>query len=133
MSSILHLAYARDWAAAQNDPAGYRTSTKGASLAETGFIHGSTAAQLPVVAELLFTGDPEELVLLVVDLEAVAAAGIEVKWEDGGSGELFPHIYGPLGPDLVSAALPAVFNGAHFQMPDLDGYAVHTEPPQQLG
>lgn len=133
MTSILHLAYARDWAAAQSSPAGYQVSTRGAGLAETGFIHGSTAAQLPAVAELVYTGDPEDLVLLVIDLEALAAAGIEVRWEDGGSGQRYPHIYGPLRPAQVTAVLPAEFDGARFRMPDLAGRGVLVDPPQQLG
>lgn len=133
MTSILHLAYASDWTAALSSPAGYQVSTRGATLEQTGFIHGSTATQLPVVAEFLYTGDPAELVVLVVDLAVVDATGTEVKWEDGGTGELYPHIYGPITAAMVKAALPAGFGGAHFQMPDLTGLEVLNNPPQQLG
>lgn len=133
MTSILHLARLHDWTTALTDPLGYQISTRGATLNETGFIHGSTAAQLPVVAEFLYTGDPAELVVLVVDLTVVDAAGTEVKWEDGGAGELYPHIYGPLNAAMVKAVLPAGFDGAHFQMPDLAGLGVLNNPPQQLG
>lgn len=133
MTSILHLAYARDWVAARSNPAGYRVSTRGATLEEAGFIHASTARQLPVVAEFMYTGDPEELQVLVINLASVAAAGIEVKWEDGGSGELYPHIYGPLTSDMVIAALPAQFDGARFRMPELTGHGVLIDPPQRLG
>src|SRR5829696_7137135 len=63
-----------------------------------GFIHLSAANKLLRALETLFgrrTG------LVVIDLEA-AALGPGLKWEPSRSGELFPHVYGPLP---ASAAL----------------------------
>ncbi|NYE95385.1 uncharacterized protein (DUF952 family) [Psychromicrobium silvestre] len=130
MTSILHLAHAEDWTAALTDPAGYRVSTRGATLEQIGFIHGSTAAQLPIVAEAFYADDPAELLVLVVDLEAVSAAGTKVKWEDGGQGEHYPHLYGPLYPNQVLAALPAGFKDGRFQLPELSGHNVLEFPPE---
>jgi uncharacterized protein (DUF952 family) len=67
------------------------------SLAEEGFIHFSTADQYLRVADARFKG-VEDLVLLVVDENRTGPW----KYEDSDStGELFPHLYGPLDPDAV--------------------------------
>ena len=82
-----------------------------------GFIHFSTAAQLPESARRHRSGQ-EGLVLLAVDANALGAA---LRWEPSRGGALFPHLYGalpvsavrsivdlPLGSDgvpLVSMAL----------------------------
>ena len=82
-----------------------------------GFIHFSTAAQLPESARRHRSGQ-KDLVLLTVDANALAEA---LRWEPSRGGALFPHLYGalpvsavrsvsdlPLGADgvpLVSIAL----------------------------
>ena len=106
---ILHLALADDWdrALATGE---YRVSTRGLSLEEVGFIHASTSAQLPTVASAIYAGRSERLLVLVMDIDALRSAGIQVRYEDGGDGELFPHIYGALRPDLVQRTLPAQFD-----------------------
>jgi len=36
-----------------------------------------------------------------MDDDAIRATGTPVRYEDGGDGELYPHIYGPIGSDAV--------------------------------
>ena len=57
-----------------------------------GFIHFSTAAQLPESARRHRSGQTN-LVLLAVD---PAALGASLRWEPSRQGALFPHLYGPL-------------------------------------
>jgi uncharacterized protein (DUF952 family) len=104
--SIFHIAHAENWQAAQ--PSGeYRISTRGATLEQVGFIHASTAQQLAGVAQKFYATDDAELLVLELDEDAIRAAGTELKYEDAGNGELFPHIYGPLWPGYVIQARAA--------------------------
>lgn len=90
---IYHLALPDDWAQAF-ESGEYTMSTRGVTLAEEGFIHTSTEAQLEATANR-FYGDLDQLVLLTIDADKVEA---EIRWEPPAPGvdELFPHIYGPL-------------------------------------
>jgi uncharacterized protein (DUF952 family) len=89
---IFHITTAAEWRSA--GAAGAYTV---ASLAEEGFIHTSTAVQLPATAARFYTDVPD-LVLLEIDPDAV---GPEIRWEEAQGGGLFPHIYGPLNLDAV--------------------------------
>jgi glutathione S-transferase len=102
---LYHLALAEEWRAAR--PAGvYERSTRGLSLAEVGFIHASQAAQLADTWRR-FYADAGEVVLLHIDPERLAAAGVPVRLEPApGSGELFPHLYGPLPIEAVRLVEP---------------------------
>jgi uncharacterized protein (DUF952 family) len=97
---IYHIATASDWAQAQ--AAGeYTTSTRGRTLAEEGFIHCSTADQVAEVANMVYQGVPD-LLLLAIDTGRVRP---EIRIEQvAGSAEPFPHIYGPLNLDAVVEA-----------------------------
>lgn len=64
-----------------------------------GYIHLSTAAQAQETLEKHFAGQTG-LWLAAVDL---AALGETVRWEPSRGGQLFPHIYGPLPLDAVTA------------------------------
>ena len=105
---ILHLAEEGHWKEAQSSGE-YCCSTRGASLDEVGFIHASTSSQLPTIAEALYSG-VDQLVVLVMDDDAIRSTGIPVRYEDGGDGELYPHIYGSIRPDMVQAVLPGRFD-----------------------
>ena len=103
---ILHATARASWSTAQAEGA-YRTD----SLASEGFIHCSTAAQIVRVANMLFKGQ-RDLVLLVIDPQYLQA---ELKWEPpvhpSGTGvppadDLFPHLYGPLNLEAVVGVLP---------------------------
>jgi uncharacterized protein (DUF952 family) len=63
-----------------------------------GFIHFSTAEQLPDSARKHRAGQPG-LVLLAVD---PAVLGSALKWEPSRNGALFPHLYGALPISAVS-------------------------------
>ena len=69
MSVIYHIATAPDWEQARRDGQ-YTTSTRGRTLAEQGFIHGSTAGQVAPVANMIYKGDPD-LLVLVIDTDRV--------------------------------------------------------------
>jgi uncharacterized protein (DUF952 family) len=95
---ILHAASRVDWEAAQQSGA-YRAD----SLAAEGFIHCSTPDQILRVANMLYRGRLD-LVLLVVDPGQLSG---ELRWEPGVdlASERFPHVYGPLDLAAVVAAL----------------------------
>src|SRR6266581_1426364 len=102
MSIIYHIATSADWEQARRDRQ-YTMSTRGMTLAEQGFIHCSTVAQVAPVANMIYKGEPD-LLVLVIDTDRVAA---EIRYEQvPGSDAPFPHIYGPLNADAVVETLP---------------------------
>jgi uncharacterized protein (DUF952 family) len=64
-----------------------------------GYIHLSTAEQAQETLEKHFAGQTG-LWLAAVDL---AVLGDAVRWEPSRGGQLFPHLYGPLPLDAVTA------------------------------
>jgi len=99
---IYHIAAAADWDQAQRDGQ-YTMSTRGRTLAEEGFIHASTAEQVPLVADAYYRDAPD-LVLLVIDTERVRP---ELRYEQvPGQADPYPHIYGPLNLDAVTETRP---------------------------
>lgn len=79
-----------------------------ADLAD-GFIHLSTAEQLPGTLDKHFAGHAD-VHIAAVDL---AALGDAVKWEPSRGGDLFPHVYAdlPLGAVMAHAPLEREENG----------------------
>ena len=68
-----------------------------------GFLHFSTAEQLPETLRLYYAGQ-NDLVLVAVD---AAALGDALKWEHALSrGQDFPHLYGALSCDAMKWARP---------------------------
>ncbi|MEL6298536.1 MAG: DUF952 domain-containing protein [Pseudomonadota bacterium] len=67
-----------------------------------GFIHFSTAEQLPQTAAKHFRGE-DGLLLLAVDADAL---GAPLRWEPSRGGALFPHLYGPLPVRAASKPVP---------------------------
>jgi len=62
-----------------------------------GFIHCTDGeANVVAVGNRYYTGDPREMVCLVIDRDKVAA---EIRYEDPE--RIYPHIYGPLNTDAV--------------------------------
>jgi uncharacterized protein (DUF952 family)/glycerophosphoryl diester phosphodiesterase len=98
---IYHIAARANWTAAQ--AAGEYWAP---SLAAEGYIHCSQRGQLLEVANAFFQGSTE-LVLLAVDAERV---GPSLRYEPPAHalgrlpGGLFPHVYGPIPVDAVTAA-----------------------------
>ncbi len=82
----------------------------GVDLAD-GYIHFSTAAQVPETAARHFSGMADLL------LVAVAADDLseDLRWEPSRGGALFPHLYRPLQLSAVrwTAALPLGPDGRH--------------------
>jgi uncharacterized protein (DUF952 family) len=62
-----------------------------------GYIHLSTAAQAAETARLHFAGR-EGLLLVAVEAQALGDA---LRWEPSRGGDLFPHLYSALNPDLA--------------------------------
>ena len=117
MSIIYHIASVADWERARGDGE-YTTSSRGQTLAEAGFIHASTAGQVAWVANSFYAG-VTDLVLLVIDARQL---GSSLRYDPvPGWDEPFPHIYGPLKPDAVVAAVPLE--------PGPDGVFTFTPPP----
>jgi uncharacterized protein (DUF952 family) len=99
---IYHIALVEDWELAQATGE-YTTSTRGLSLEQVGYLHASKAHQVDGVANAFYRG-AGELVVLVIDMDRVRA---EVRLEQlAGMDEPFPHIYGPLNTEAVTAVRP---------------------------
>ena len=104
---IFKIFAAEEWAALEREG-----ETAGAPVDLTdGFIHFSTAEQVPETAAKHFAGR-EALVLVAVEAEALGDA---LKWEPSRGGVLFPHLYAPLRLDRVLWAKPLPLSpyGAH--------------------
>ncbi len=101
---LYHLALQAEWDEAQGSETPYTRSSLGTSLEEQGFIHCSFADQVQQIADLVYAGR-QDVVLLVIDPSLVPDE-IEVENLEGGE-QLFPHIYGPLPLEAVIAVRPA--------------------------
>ena len=66
-----------------------------------GYIHFSTAAQVPETARKHFFGQTG-LFLIAVDADALGEA---LRWEPSRNNELFPHLYGDLELGAVTSIL----------------------------
>ena len=100
---IYHLALVADWEAAQRS-GDYRVSSLGVTLEQEGFLHASRADQWEGVKERYYSGVTEPLVLLVID-PTLLTAPLVVEAAPG-TGETFPHVYGPLNLDAVVGLRP---------------------------
>ena len=102
--SLFHLAMNEDWQDAQASGS-YRISTRGLGLDQVGFIHCSWQEQVNATFER-FYADAGEVLLLEIDPSAV---GAPLRADAIPTGELFPHLYGPLRLDAVRSvvAVPA--------------------------
>jgi uncharacterized protein (DUF952 family) len=95
MRRIYHLVPASIWNAVGSGP--YQPE----SLATEGFVHCSNEDQVAPVANL-FYADQAELLVLCIDTSRLAHP---VRDEAAGTGEYFPHIYGPIEREAVIAVL----------------------------
>jgi uncharacterized protein (DUF952 family) len=85
---IYHMCLRQEWELAMQSG----TYTGSSQDRADGFIHFSTAAQLPESARRHRAGQAG-LVLLAVDPHVLAEA---LRWEPSRHGALFPHLYGTL-------------------------------------
>ncbi len=99
---LYHAAIPEDWDRA-TAVGMYEVSTRGRTLAEEGFIHASYENQVERVANM-FYGDLDELVLVVLDRDALDVDVVDESPTGDPADEHFPHIFGPI---LVDAAIEA--------------------------
>jgi uncharacterized protein (DUF952 family) len=104
MATIFHITTAEQWQDAQA-AGSYTGSTRGATLAEVGFVHCSRGDQWPKVRDALYADATEPLVLLKID---TGLLDVPVLEEPGSpdSEETFPHVYGPLPVSAVAKVIP---------------------------
>ena len=93
MRTIYHLVLRSVWEENPDQP--YRPD----SLASEGFIHCSFAPQVAASANR-FYAEAADLLLLHIDAERLSNL---LREEARGTGEIFPHIYGPLHRDAVES------------------------------
>ena len=107
---ILHITSRGEWAAAVR--AGAYTAP---SLATEGFIHLSQPHQVAGVANAVYRGVPD-LVLLCVDAERLTAP---LRYEQGEhADERFPHLYGALDVAAVTDVVAFPEGPDGFSLPD---------------
>jgi uncharacterized protein (DUF952 family) len=99
--TLYHLALAADWDEAVATGADYTTSTLGVTLAEQGFIHCSFPDQVQRIADLVYAGR-DDVVLLTLSTGLVA---VPVRVDEVGA-DAFPHLYGPLNTSAVVHVRP---------------------------
>ena len=104
MARIYHLVARDDWEAA-----GGESEYSADSLASEGFIHCSRDhEQLFAVARRLYR-DRTDMLALELDTGALSSP---VKEEPSRSGEMYPHIYGPINKTAVVKVLELAMDGA---------------------
>ena len=109
-NSFLHLTTKQAWEDALKVGT-YSLSTKGKTLEEVGFIHGSFADQVEEVAGFVFAESTEDLVVLHLDIDKLESQGISVRVEEASNGKSYPHIYGAVPCELVDRVSAAHMNG----------------------
>lgn len=103
---IYHIADAEEWQQARIDGE-YRTSTRGRTLAQQGFIHASDLHQLLPTANLVYAdADPATLVVLVIDPTRLPTESKVVYEPVPGAPDPFPHIFGPITVEAVIDTFP---------------------------
>jgi uncharacterized protein (DUF952 family) len=95
MATIYHLTTREEWQQAQE-----KGRYEAVSLADEGFIHASEERQIPGVLERYFKGR-SGLIKLVIDTEKLASP-LYYDWSPSIE-DTFPHIYGPINLDAVTA------------------------------
>jgi uncharacterized protein (DUF952 family) len=98
MPEIYHVTTAAEWKAAQSK--GYYEHP---SLKEEGFIHCSQDHQVAGVLERYFAGQTG-LIKLVIDTDKLHNKFV-FDWSPS-SKDTFPHVYGTINTDAVTAVLP---------------------------
>jgi uncharacterized protein (DUF952 family) len=113
MTTIYKICETAQWEKAERDG-----EFRGAAVdLADGYIHFSTATQVASTAAKHFAGR-SDLVLVAVAAEELGGA---LKWEPSRSGELFPHLYGPLPLAAVrSVQALRLDDGGRHVLPPLD-------------
>jgi uncharacterized protein (DUF952 family) len=95
MALVYHLVTPDAW---QTGGEEYRAD----SLAAEGFIHCSFGPQVAAAGNKFYSGK-QDLLLLHIDPDQLTSP---LRVEPSGSGELFPHIYGPINRSAVLLVEP---------------------------
>lgn len=99
--ALYHLATSAEWADYQA-----RGVIDPASLSTEGFVHCSYGRQVAGTVAKHFAGATD---LLALQLDAGAFGDVELKEEDSyGSGQTFPHAYGPIPATAVTGSTTVV-------------------------
>jgi len=96
MAKIFHLIPKKDL-----DDAIHAENYEPESLKNEGFIHCSKADQILEVANRLYHGHNELILIRIVEAEVKSEIRLEPPVEAPFSGINYPHIYGPLNMDAV--------------------------------
>ncbi|MDX6254200.1 MAG: hypothetical protein QOJ11_534 [Frankiales bacterium] len=98
---IFHISSPEDWQAAQQS-GDYRSSTRGRTLEDEGFIHCSRLDQVAGVLAAYYAG-AGPLLLLTID-----PALLTSDWRDDeiAPGVFYPHVYGPIDLAAVVGVTP---------------------------
>jgi uncharacterized protein (DUF952 family) len=92
MRQIYHLVSRGDWEKQRQGP------FKAESLKSEGFIHCANREQVVTAANKFYEKE-RDLILLTIDAELLTSLLCD---EDSGSGERFPHIYGPIDRKAIA-------------------------------
>jgi len=114
-SHVFHIAFLRDWRAAEQEGS-YRTSTRGLTLEEVGYIHAGFAEQVATVGTAFYADVTESLVVLVIDVQRLNVPVVVENLEGGN--DAFPHIYGALPIEAVVDLRPASMTDGRFVVED---------------
>ena len=96
MATIYHLVTPSTWQERLDEP------LRVPSLADEGFIHCSFADQVARSANR-FYADASALLVLTIDTTRLTSP---LREELASNGQHFPHVYGPINRDAVTAVVP---------------------------
>jgi len=112
MAKVFHITTSEVWEKARK--AGIY---EGDTLSSEGFIHCSTKEQLIEVANRVYKGR-RGLVLLLINEQKIES---EVRYEDAGNEQFYPHIYGPLNVDAVDEVVSfSPMDDGYFDFPETE-------------
>ncbi len=100
---VYHCSLVSDWENVQRSGS-YTISSRGRTLEQEGFVHAGFAEQIPGVLQRHYADLTAPLCLLSIDPDRVGCAVVAENL--GGGDELFPHIYGPVPIEAVTAVTP---------------------------
>lgn len=108
MSTVWHLTESDTWMRAQLRGM-FSGSTRGVSIEQEGFLHGSYADQLALVTSFVYSDVTGPMVALGIEPELLVQHGLELREEaaDPDDPTPFPHVYGgdlPLA--VITKAIP---------------------------
>ena len=125
-SRILHVAIADDWGASGNFGE-YEVSTRGVGFFDAGYIRATTAGGLDDVLRSIYGDLQLPLLLVVIDVAALQAAGVVVRGVDEqDAARHSPRIEGilPMDDAVIVTTLAIERVDGVLRIPDLTGLDV---------